>query len=76
MRDLVNKLYVYDLQSLLLAKTTNQPLLIGGGARIRTADLLRARQTLYQLSYTPCFYTTGGPKSIRTTDLPVISGVL
>ena len=25
----------------------------GGGKRIRTADLLRARQTLYQLSYAP-----------------------
>jgi len=25
----------------------------GGGMRIRTADILLAKQTLYQLSYTP-----------------------
>src|SRR5688572_14413508 len=33
----------------------------GGGERIRTADPLRARQVLYQLSYAPGF--CGGPKS-------------
>ena len=27
--------------------------LIGGGSRIRTGDILLAKQTLYQLSYTP-----------------------
>ena len=26
---------------------------IGGGSRIRTGDILLAKQTLYQLSYTP-----------------------
>ena len=31
--------------------TTN--LKLGGGKRIRTADLPRAKRTLYQLSYTP-----------------------
>ena len=60
----------------------------GGGERSRTADLLSANQTLYQLSYTPRIWESsslckkrlkkliGGPKSTRTTDLPVISGVL
>ena len=27
--------------------------MIGGGSRIRTGDILLAKQTLYQLSYTP-----------------------
>ncbi len=63
----------------------------GGGERIRTAGLPRARRTLCQLSYTPVYRSYkiaysppinrekifyGGPKSTRTTDLPVISGVL
>ena len=29
------------------------PLVIGGGKRTRTADILLAKQALYQLSYTP-----------------------
>ena len=29
------------------------PTLIGGGSRIRTGDMLLAKQPLYQLSYTP-----------------------
>ena len=29
---------------------------IGGGSRIRTGDILLAKQTLYQLSYTPEFF--------------------
>ena len=29
----------------------------GGGERVRTDDLLRARQALSQLSYTPIIYT-------------------
>ena len=28
----------------------------GGGSRIRTGDILLAKQTLYQLSYTPEFF--------------------
>ncbi len=36
---------------------TNQSFTIsGGGERIRTDDLLRARQALSHLSYTPDFY--------------------
>ena len=34
---------------------------IGGGKRIRTADFLRARQALYQLSYTPKCVKVGHP---------------
>ena len=33
----------------------------GGGERIRTAGLLRARQALSQLSYTPVTRDPGGP---------------
>ena len=33
--------------------------LAGGGMRIRTADILLAKQTLYQLSYTPVRYFQG-----------------
>ena len=32
-----------------------------GGKRTRTADFLRAKQALYQLSYTPCFFDVGYP---------------
>ena len=34
---------------------------VGGGSRIRTGDILLAKQTLYQLSYTPTevFYLVG-----------------
>ena len=52
----------------------------GGDDRIRTDDLPLAKRALYQLSYIPVFslrrVALGGPKSTRTTDLPVISGVL
>ena len=36
----------------------------GGGMRIRTADILLAKQTLYQLSYTP-FCCQGEEVSFR-----------
>ena len=62
----------------------------GGGERVRTDGLLRARQALSQLSYTPDNLTTnladssakalakadGGPGWTRTTDLTIISRVL
>ena len=32
---------------------TNASFVIGGGKRTRTADILLAKQALYQLSYTP-----------------------
>ena len=46
----------------------------GGGERVRTDDLLRARQALSQLSYTPD--NPGGPGRTRTSDLTIISRVL
>jgi hypothetical protein len=46
----------------------------GGGERVRTDGLLRARQALSQLSYTPDW--VGGPGWTRTTDLTIISRVL
>ena len=33
--------------------------ILSGGKRTRTADFLRARQALYQLSYTPISRITG-----------------
>ena len=47
---------------------------IGGAKRDRTADPLRARQVLSQLSYTP--NRVGGPGWTRTSDLTIISRVL
>ena len=48
---------------------------IYGPERARTADLLLAKQALYQLSYRPAeFY--GGPKRNCTSDPSVISTVL
>ncbi len=37
--------------------------MLGGGKRIRTADPLRARQVLSQLSYTPKAGTVQGSRS-------------
>ena len=41
--------------------------------RDRTADLLRAKQALSQLSYSPVH---GGSRWTRTTDLTLIRGAL
>ena len=64
---------------------------IGGDKRDRTADLLRARQALSQLSYIPNFITfllaslicqltkvslSGGSEWTWTTDLTLIRGAL
>jgi hypothetical protein len=56
---------------------------VGGGERVRTDGLLRARQALSQLSYTPDILSAealaqadGGPGWTRTTDLTIISRVL
>ncbi len=48
---------------------------IGGARRDRTADLLRARQALSQLSYGP-LTEIGGSGKIRTSDLTLIRGAL
>ena len=55
----------------------------GGDSRVRTGDLLLARQALSHLSYIPVFrlpyYTFsffGGPEWARTTDLTIISRTL
>ena len=53
---------------------------LGGAKRDRTADLLRARQALSQLSYGPDknrhTSTIGGSGQIRTADLTLIRGAL
>ena len=49
--------------------------MIGGGRRIRTDDILLAKQTLYQLSYTPTG-ESGGPDKNRTCDLVLIRDAL
>ena len=43
---------LYNLQ-LPVFKEQISRMLVGGGSRIRTGDILLAKQTLYQLSYTP-----------------------
>ena len=59
----------------------NLSVVSGGAKRDRTADLLRARQALSQLSYGPAFLqaaptTIGGSGQIRTADLTLIRGAL
>ena len=49
-----------------------KPNLIGGGSRIRTGDMLLAKQPLYQLSYTPTEVFFGGSRWNRTIDLVLI----
>ena len=41
------------LEELTLACQATALATAGGGSRIRTGDILLAKQTLYQLSYTP-----------------------
>ena len=53
----------------------------GGAKRDRTVDLLRARQALSQLSYSPFFRElrnteVGRPGQTRTADLTLIRGAL
>ena len=58
--------------------------MFGGGSRIRTGDILLAKQTLYQLSYTPVGLPAvaglaakaGGPDKNRTCDLVLIRDAL
>ena len=49
--------------------------MLGGGSRIRTGDMLLAKQPLYQLSYTPTG-EIGGPDKNRTCDLVLIRDAL
>jgi hypothetical protein len=48
------RLYIHEITKILF----------GGGERIRTADLPRAKRTLYQLSYIPsnCLSSINRPK--------------
>ena len=51
---------------------------VGGGSRIRTGDILLAKQALYQLSHTPMAKCPegGGPDKSRTCDLVLIRDAL
>ena len=65
---------VFKVQKIIL-------LHFGGDDRDRTDDLLRARQALSQLSYTPeviilYFLNIGGHRWTRTTDLTLIRRAL
>lgn len=75
-----NDLFVYIYATVFLKSKPLSHEKTGGDDRSRTDDLPLAKRTLCQLSYIPDDPTTGGcpggPKSTRTTDLPVISGVL
>ena len=63
--------YVDSIVYLLIQKFS------GGGKRTRTADILLAKQALYQLSYTPKhFINESGPSWTRTRDLTLIRGAL
>jgi hypothetical protein len=65
------------LSSYAIVKDQNEQIVCertGGGERVRTDDLLLARQALSQLSYTPD--KSGGPGRTRTSDLTIISRVL
>jgi hypothetical protein len=48
----------------------------GGARRIRTDDILLAKQALYQLSYGPVSRDDGGPGWTRTIDLTLIRRAL
>ena len=48
----------------------------GGDEQDRTVDLLLARQALSQLSYAPIFFSSGGLKRTRTSDLTLIRRAL
>ena len=76
--ELVGLTGIEPVTSSLSGTRSNQlsykPNLIGGGSRIRTGDMLLAKQPLYQLSYTPERY--GGPDKNRTCDLVLIRDAL
>ena len=48
----------------------------GGDEGTRTPDIRLAKAALSQLSYIPAFACVCGPLWIRTTDLPLIRGML
>ena len=77
--ELVGLTGIEPVTSSLSGTRSNQlsykPNLIGGGSRIRTGDMLLAKQPLYQLSYTPT-RGTGGPDKNRTCDLVLIRDAL
>ena len=51
-------------------KAMPETVTIGGGSRIRTGDILLAKQTLYQLSYTP---EAGPPTRLRRPASPSVA---
>ena len=67
---------------MLISKLLQTEAVSGGAKRDRTADLLRARQALSQLSYGPVDvyrrfpHKIGGSGQIRTADLTLIRGAL
>ena len=65
---------------IFISKLSNFEAVYGGAKRDRTADLLRARQALSQLSYGPVSLqgapVIGGSGQIRTADLTLIRGAL
>ena len=65
---------LFNLQLPLVKERQTLEIRTGGGSRIRTGDILLAKQTLYQLSYTPV--RAGGPDKNRTCDLVLIRDAL
>lgn len=82
--DLIKRLEIsihHLSDGMLISKLSNFRSSGGGAKRDRTADLLRARQALSQLSYGPVFLQVshtkiGGSGQIRTADLTLIRGAL
>ncbi|CAI8881649.1 hypothetical protein EMIT093MI4_470001 [Pseudomonas sp. IT-93MI4] len=82
--DLIKRLEIsihHHNDGMLISKLSNFRSSGGGAKRDRTADLLRARQALSQLSYGPVFLQVshtkiGGSGQIRTADLTLIRGAL
>ena len=66
---LMSSLYIFTLLVFFIFQIVKDlidepPALFGGGERVRTDGLLRARQALSQLSYTPAYLSIslfGGP---------------
>ena len=70
--ELVGLTGIEPVTSSLSGTRSNQlsykPNLIGGGSRIRTGDMLLAKQPLYQLSYTPVRERPALSEGRRDTD--------
>ena len=77
--DLIKRLEINIHRRIFISKLSNFEAVYGGAKRDRTADLLRARQALSQLSYGPVFLQVSHTKlvGLGRFELPTspLSGV-